>query len=78
MVWLNVALFGADGEELNISEDSPASLEIPITNGSLPEIYQLADGDTQSSWSFDTQRGMWIEEGVGNIVEEDEKYLFPI
>ena len=46
---VDVALFDEDGEELNISDDSPASLEIPITNGSLPEIYQLADGDTQSS-----------------------------
>jgi len=73
---VDVALFGADGEELNISEDSPASLEIPITNGDLPEIYQLADGDTQSSWSFDPQRGMWIEEGVGNIVEEDGNTFF--
>ena len=73
---IDVALFGEDGEELNISEDSPASLEIPITNGDLPDIYQLADGDTQSSWSFDTQRGMWIEEGVGNIVEEDGNTYF--
>jgi hypothetical protein len=73
---VDVALFDEDGKELNISEDSPASLEIPITNGSLPELYQLSDGDTQSSWSFDTQRGMWIEEGVGNIVEEDGNTYF--
>jgi len=73
---VDVALFAANGQELNISEDAPASLEIPITNGELPEIYQLASGDTQSSWSFDPQRGIWLEEGVGNIVEEDGNIYF--
>jgi hypothetical protein len=73
---VDVALFGAEGQELNISDDTPAALEIPITNGNLPEIYQLADGDTQSSWSFDAERGMWVEEGVGSIVEEDGNTFF--
>ena len=62
---------GSDGQELNISSDTPAFLEIPITNGDLPEVYQLTPGDTQASWSFDPQVGRWTEEGVGTIVEED-------
>lgn len=68
---VDVALFGSDGQELNISSDTPAFLEIPITNGDLPEVYQLTPGDTQASWSFDPQMGRWTEEGVGTIVEED-------
>lgn len=68
---VDVALFGADGQELIISSDMPAFLEIPITNGDLPEFYQLSPGDTQSSWSFDPQVGRWVEEGVGTVVEED-------
>ena len=68
---VDVALFGADGQELMISSDMPAFLEIPITNGDLPEFYQLSPGDTQSSWSFDPQVGRWVEEGVGTVVEED-------
>lgn len=68
---VDVALFGSDGQELNISSDTPAFLEIPITNGDLPEVYQLTPGDTQASWSFDPQVGRWTEEGVGTIVEED-------
>ena len=46
---VDVALFGSDGQELNISSDTPAFLEIPITNGDLPEVYQLTPGDTQAS-----------------------------
>ena len=68
---VDVALFGSEGEELNISSDTPAFLEIPISNGDLPEVYQLSPGDTQSSWSFDPNVGKWIEEGVGTVVEED-------
>jgi hypothetical protein len=68
---VDVALFGADGQELMISSDMPAFLEIPITNGNLPEVYQLSPGDTQSSWSFDPSVGKWVEEGVGTVVEED-------
>jgi len=68
---VDVALFGADGQELMISSDMPAFLEIPITNGDLPEVYQLSPGDTQSSWSFDPSVGKWVEEGVGTVVEED-------
>jgi hypothetical protein len=68
---VDVALFGSDGQELNISSDTPAFLEIPITNGDLPEVYQLTPGDTQASWSFDPQVGRWTEEGVGTVVEED-------
>ena len=68
---VDVALFDTDGQELNISADTPAFLDIPITNGDLPEVYQLSPGDTQASWSFDPQVGRWTEEGVGTIVEED-------
>ena len=68
---VDVALFGADGQELILSSDMPAFLEIPITNGDLPEVYQLSPGDTQSSWSFDPSVGKWVEEGVGTVVEED-------
>jgi len=68
---VDVALFGADGQELMISSDMPAFLEIPITNGDLPEVYQLSPGDTQSSWSSDPSVGTWVEEGVGTVVEED-------
>ena len=39
---VDVALFGADGQELILSSDMPAFLEIPITNGDLPEVYQLS------------------------------------
>tara|TARA_R110000824_G_scaffold81916_1_gene205661 strand:- start:2265 stop:4154 length:1890 start_codon:yes stop_codon:yes gene_type:complete len=73
---VDVTLFGSDGQELKLSSDAPASLEIPITNGDLPELYQLAAGDTQSAWSFNPEQGMWIEEGVGNVIEEDGNTFF--
>ena len=73
---VDVTLFGSAGEELNISNKSPAFLEIPITNGDLPEAYHLNSGDTQVSWSFDPVLGIWAEEGVGTVVEEDGKTFF--
>ena len=53
---VDVALFGSEGQELNVSPETPASLEIPITNGDLPELYRLADGDSQATWSFEINR----------------------
>ena len=73
---VDVTLFGSSGEELNISIKSPAFVEIPITNGDLPETYHLNSGDTQVSWSFDPVLGIWVEEGVGTVVEEDGKTFF--
>ncbi len=73
---VDIALFGSDGQELNISSETPASLEIPITNGDLPELYRLTDGDNQATWSFSPEQGMWVEEGIGNVVEEDGNTFF--
>ncbi len=73
---VDVSLFSANGEELNLSPEEPAYLEIPITNGDLPDLYHLSDGDSQSAWSFDPDRGSWVEEGVGVIVEEDGNSYF--
>ena len=65
-------VWGAPTDLTAIGHSTPSDgREIPITNGDLPEVYQLTPGDTQASWSFDPQVGRWTEEGVGTIVEED-------
>ena len=73
---VNVSLFGEDGEVLNIEDDTPAAVEISISNGELPEIYQLANGDEQIAWSFNPELGKWIEEDAGNVVERDGELFF--
>lgn len=73
---VDVSLFGEDGEVLNIEDDTPAAVEISISNGELPEIYQLANGDEQIAWSFNPELGKWIEEDAGNVVERDGELFF--
>ena len=69
---LDVTLFSDDGDELNIDSDSPVSISMPISNGDLPPIYAMADGATQSTWSFNPKEHRWVEEGEG-VVREDEE-----
>jgi len=69
---LDVTLFSDDGEELNIDSDSPVSISMPISNGDLPDVYAMADGATQSTWSFNPKEHRWVEEGEG-VVRADEE-----
>ena len=41
---VDVSLFGENGQELSIDLDKPATLRIPITNGSLPDGLQNGSG----------------------------------
>jgi hypothetical protein len=72
---LDVTLFSEDGEELNIDEDSPVAISMPISNGDLPSVYQMADGDQQNTWSFLPEQGRWVEEGMGTVVADEEGNL---
>jgi len=73
---VDVTLYGEDGEELSVDLDKPATLRIPITNGSLPDDLQMEAGDIQSTWSFDPDRGIWIEEATGTISVADDQLYF--
>ena len=73
---VDVSLFGDDDEVLNIEDNTPAIVEISISNGELPEIYQLANGDEQIAWSFNPELGKWIEEDTGNVVERNGELFF--
>ncbi|MGV6832727.1 MAG: hypothetical protein ACWA5P_14340 [bacterium] len=56
---MNVNLFSASGEPLNISEDAPATIEFPIN------YYQTAVAPpTINLWYFDEEVGYWKEEGM--------------
>jgi hypothetical protein len=48
---------------------------MPISNGNLGELYAMAAGDEQQTWSFDTQRHSWVEESVGVVNANDEGEL---
>ena len=73
---VDVTLFGEDGEVLGVMDSSPAEVEISITNGELPELYQMSDGDNQTAWSFIPEYGKWVEEGGGTVVERDGELFF--
>ncbi len=73
---VDVTIYDEDGEEISIDPDRPATLHMPITNGSLPDSLQMEPGDTQSTWSFDPAQGIWVEEATGTIsIAEDELYF---
>jgi hypothetical protein len=70
---VDVSLYGENNEKLSVNV--PAKVRIPITNGNLPESFHLSEGDQQATWSFDTDLGIWVEEGVGNIVADADGNL---
>ncbi|MCB9743429.1 MAG: carboxypeptidase regulatory-like domain-containing protein [Alphaproteobacteria bacterium] len=69
----DITLTDEDGEPLQLEEGEAAEVDMPITNGELPEVYRLIGGDTQKTWSFDGPRGRWIEEGVGQVQEVENE-----
>ena len=73
---VDVSLFGEDGQELSIDLDKPATLRIPITNGSLPDGLKMEPGDIQNTWSFDPIQGTWIEEATGTVSATDDQLYF--
>jgi len=73
---VNVSLFGEDGQELSIDSSLPATLNIPIANGDLPESLQMADGAIQTTWSYDPIQGKWLEESSGTVNQIDDELYF--
>ncbi len=72
---LDVALYDEDGEPLQLEDGDTAVINMPITNGALPNVYHLQQGDNQETWSFDTTKGIWVEEGLGEVIPEMEDIL---
>tara|TARA_R110000765_G_scaffold63626_2_gene123795 strand:+ start:147 stop:2045 length:1899 start_codon:yes stop_codon:yes gene_type:complete len=73
---IDVTLYGESGELLTVVADKPANVMIPITNGSLNADYQLSPGDSQSTWSFNPEQGIWVEESVGTITGDESGLFF--
>ena len=59
----NIQVTNDDGEELS----ADTSVEMPISNGSLPDAYVLDDGDSVPLWDYDADKGIWVESGSGDI-----------
>ena len=70
---VDISLYGENNEKLSVN--APAKVKFPIANGNLPESLRLSDGDQEATWSFDTELGIWVEEGVGTVVADDEGNL---
>ena len=72
---LDVTLYSENDEELNIDPESPVDISMPISNGELPSLYHMADGDMQQTWSFNPEQHRWVEEGQGAVVADEEGNL---
>jgi hypothetical protein len=59
----NVEITTAEGEEL----DADMVVEMPISNGGLPEAYALGEGDSVPLWDYDAAKGIWVESGAGSV-----------
>ena len=70
---IDVSLYGENNEALSVN--APAKVKFLIANGNLPESLRLSEGDQEATWSFDTELGVWVEEGVGTVVADDEGNL---
>ena len=73
----DITLTNGVGGDLNIAEGSTAGVDFVVQNKDLngnpmPATYVMAAGDTQQTWSFDTSRGVWVEEGQGAVYNEVE------
>ncbi|MED5370022.1 MAG: carboxypeptidase-like regulatory domain-containing protein [Myxococcota bacterium] len=73
----DITLTDGEGGDLNIAEGSTAGVDFVIQNKDLdgnpmPDVYRMGAGDTQQTWSFDTARGIWVEEGEGTVYNEVE------
>ena len=70
MGMIQVELIAEDGSELNIVPELPATLRFPI-----PEEVRAAALATIPLWSYDENRGVWVEEGEafldGNFYEAE-------
>jgi len=73
---INVSLFGEDGQELSIDNSLPATLNIPIANGDLPENLRMSDGAAQKTWSYDPTQGKWLEESSGTVNQIGDDLYF--
>ncbi len=71
----DINLLDEDGERLQLEDGSYATVDFPVSNGDLPGFYAIEGGDTQQTWSFDTKKGMWIEEGLGDAYETEDGEL---
>ena len=67
----DISLYDDGGNPLNLAEGSSAAVDIPISNGELIDWYTLGDGDSQKTWSFDPDRGAWVEEGEGFVTVDE-------
>jgi len=72
---VDVTLTDENGDELNLGEGESADIEMPITNGELANVYRAAAGETRQTWSFDPERRRWIEEGEGDVTEDEDGNL---
>ena len=61
-----------EGEELELDPDQPVDVSMPISNGSLPEVYWLGAGDAEKVWYFDPDRSRWTEDSFGEVVEDED------
>ncbi|MEM6785255.1 MAG: hypothetical protein AAF624_16160, partial [Bacteroidota bacterium] len=58
-------VFEQDGQELQLAPGKSATVEIPIYTGGAEA------GDTIALWSVDEETGLWVQEGIGTVVESD-------
>ena len=74
---VDVTLTDEVGEELNMEEDTVATVFMPITNPEgFGEMVRVSSGDQMNTWSFDRERGRWIEEGVGDVFGGEQGLRF--
>ena len=69
---LQVNLFGEAGEELQLGAQA-APMRFPLVD--VGSVDQPVAGDEVPAWSYSEETGKWIEEGMGQVVEDADGSL---
>jgi hypothetical protein len=64
---MSVSFYDAEGNYLQLAEGATAQIQMDLPYDSINNI-PLGIGSEIPLWHFDEERGLWIEEGVGQVV----------
>ncbi len=75
---VDVTLIADQGDTLQLKQGAGAAVEMPIDQEGLATVYLLEEGDEEKVWSFDPESVIWMDEGTGTVVidEETEELMF--
>lgn len=64
--------FTSNGEQVSFVEGNAAVIEMDLITTTGADGRTFTAGDTIDMWWFDTEKGVWIEDGIGRVEESEQ------